>query len=324
MSSKHDKHAEAVIKRVSRKHEDDGHGGGWKVAFADFCLALMCLFMLLWVLSARDSERASQALAAGSTIEEGAGPQFGESMRSADGSLISREPVPATATGPAGDSAEPRPEKVEPVKRRYDTAAEQEDLSQLLKQLSAESGLAGNLMTDITPQGLRVMLHDTERRGMFKLGSAVPSERFSELLRRMGPLFAQIENQMLIVGHTDALQYASAGTSGQSNWSLSSNRAMVARAHLLAGGMPTQSVLQVVGMAERAPIDAVRPTAAVNRRIELLIMTTSQARATAAMFGVPGEVKPLTEGVDTALPEREALRDLRHRLSEGGPAAAGR
>lgn len=322
--SKHDKHEEAVIKRVSRKHDDDGHGGGWKVAFADFCLALMCLFMLLWVLSARDSERASQALAAGSQLDEGAGPNMGESMRSADGSLISREPVPATATGPAGESAEQRREPAEPVKRRYDTAADQEDLSQLLKQLSEQSGLAGNLMTAITPQGLRVMLHDTDRRGMFKLGSAVPSERFSELLRRMGPLFARIENQMLIVGHTDSLQYSHAGPTGQSNWSLSSNRAMVARAHLLAGGMPGESILQVVGMADRAPVDAGHPSAAVNRRIELLILTTSQARATAAMFGVPGERVPLTDGVDSTLPEREALQQLRNRLSEGAPAAAGR
>jgi chemotaxis protein MotB len=63
----------------------------------------------------------------------------------------------------------------------------------------------------ITPYGLRVMLHDTDRQGMFVRGSAVPTDRFRKLLRKMGPLFAQMENQMLIVGHTDSLQYADTG-----------------------------------------------------------------------------------------------------------------
>ena len=57
--SKADKHEATVIKRVSRAHDDDGHGGAWKVAFADFCLALMCLFLVMWVLAARNQERAA-------------------------------------------------------------------------------------------------------------------------------------------------------------------------------------------------------------------------------------------------------------------------
>ena len=41
----HDKKTETVVKRSSRRHDDDAHGGAWKVAFADFSLALMCLFL---------------------------------------------------------------------------------------------------------------------------------------------------------------------------------------------------------------------------------------------------------------------------------------
>jgi chemotaxis protein MotB len=40
-----------IVKRVSRKGHDEAHGGAWKVAFADFMLALMCLFLVLWVLA---------------------------------------------------------------------------------------------------------------------------------------------------------------------------------------------------------------------------------------------------------------------------------
>jgi len=47
-----------IIKRSSRKHHDAVHGGAWKVAFADFTLAMMALFMVLWIMgSVTEEER---------------------------------------------------------------------------------------------------------------------------------------------------------------------------------------------------------------------------------------------------------------------------
>lgn len=46
---------------VIKKIEDDGghghHGGGWKVAYADFMTAMMAFFLLLWILAASDEEK---------------------------------------------------------------------------------------------------------------------------------------------------------------------------------------------------------------------------------------------------------------------------
>jgi chemotaxis protein MotB len=127
---------------------------------------------------------------------------------------------------------------------------------------------------------------------------------------------------MLIVGHTDSLQYADTSHSAFSNWNLSSNRAMSARAQLLAGSMPADSVLQVVGMADRAPLDTKHASAGVNRRIELLILTKNQAAAVANMFGMPGEREALGPDADTELPEsdkdKSELRQLRDKLLPGG------
>nr|WP_275405058.1 OmpA family protein [Crenobacter caeni] len=148
---------------------------------------------------------------------------------------------------------------------------------------------------------------------MFELGSAKTTPRFKALLGEMGAMFARIDNQLMIVGHTDALQYRAREGATFSNWALSGNRALAARADLLAGGMPEQAVLQVVGMAERAPLDPARPTAPLNRRIELLVLTGKQAGAISAMFGpqspTPAQDKSL---VLPAAGEVEALRgDLR-------------
>lgn len=41
-----------IIRRQIKKHHAGHHGGAWKVAFADFTLAMMALFMTLWIRTA--------------------------------------------------------------------------------------------------------------------------------------------------------------------------------------------------------------------------------------------------------------------------------
>jgi chemotaxis protein MotB len=325
------KNADAIIKRVPRRRESEefGTSGAWKVAFADFCLALLCLFLVLWLLAARQQEALQDLLkaAGGNLIDDGRG-RMAESMGGPRGSLISREPLPSDGNalaprrrGAGGDDLPSRPRNVRVSKTLYETNADMAELGRLFAQFGAEAGLAANIQSIITPYGLRVLLHDTEKQGMFERGSAQPSDRFKALLQQLGPLFAQIENQMLIVGHTDSLPYRDSSPAGLSNWALSSERAMAARRYLLEGGMPADSVLQVVGLADRAPLNTRDTTAHENRRIELLILTKRQARSISAMFGAPDETQPWIEGVETALPDREDILALRGGLGVPGAVA---
>lgn len=324
MSAAREKHHDAIVKRVSRKHDEDEHGGAWKVAFADFCLALMCLFLVLWVLAARNAERSEEVLrtTGGKLFDEGAGTKI-QSITTARGSLIQREPIPSQGDSLQARKAFTNGENGPPdwtpghtySRTRYESPADLQQLSSVLARLSDEAGLASNLQTVVTPYGLRVMLHDTDKQGMFERGSAFPTERFRRLLRKMGPVFARMENQMLVVGHTDATPFSDGDFGPVSNWTLSNNRAIAARYHLMQGGMPVTSTLQVVGMADRAPLNPNDGKADVNRRIELLILTSEQARNIAAMFGVPGAVLPLLPGVDSTVPERSALSTLRDALT---------
>lgn len=321
MLKPHDKHEQAIVKRGGRKHDEEAHGGAWKVAFADFCLALLSLFLVLWLMAAREQQSMKEIMldSHGGGHSEGQGVKP-ETMGGPRGSLIERIPLPHSGSADSGtkhlgsgadQSSAPKP------KVSYETKADLESLARALSKLSNEAGLSSNLQSVVTPYGLRVMLHDTDRQGMFVRGSSVPTDRFRRLLREMGPLFAQMENQMLIVGHTDSLKYANTGYDGFSNWTLSSNRAMAARANLLAGSMNPESVLQVVGMADRAPLDAQNAAAGINRRIELLVLTHGQAASVAAMFGMAGATAPLANGVETTLPADSVLQQLREKL---GPA----
>jgi chemotaxis protein MotB len=311
-AKKGDKHEETIVKRGGGKHHDDEHGGAWKVAFADFCMALMALFLMLWLIAAREASALKNIVRENTSagLIQGSGGKH-EIAGNPSGSVIERFPLPRANGGAQGPDSGG---KATSARTRYESPSELAALAHALQQMSADAGLASNLATVITPEGLRVMLHDTDRQGMFVRGSPILVDRFSKLLRAMAPLFEKMENQMLIVGHTDALQYTSKDPNSYSNWSLSAHRALAARSQLLIGGMQKESVLQVVGMADRAPVDAAKPDAAVNRRIELLILTTKQAAAVVAMFGTPAQTEELSKDVSITKPGEDALKELRSQL----------
>ena len=47
-------HPEIIIVKRHASHEDEHHGGAWKIAFADFMTAMMAFFLVLWIISATD------------------------------------------------------------------------------------------------------------------------------------------------------------------------------------------------------------------------------------------------------------------------------
>lgn len=288
-----------IVKRASRRQEDEGHGGAWKVAFADFCLALLCLFLVLWLLASRNSERMQVVLqnAGANLIEDGQGLTNSLAAGSR-GSMIERHPVPARSEDPSAGDPQHGSTDARVGRPSLDSPEQLQALARRIAGLAAEEGLQGHLRTAVTPQGLRLQLHDTEASGMFERGSAQPAAPLRALLRKLGPMLAEIRNQLLIVGHTDATMYQDKGPGAFTNWALSSHRAMAARHELLAGGMPESSVLQVSGMADAAPLDALHPTAAVNRRIELMLLTSAQAQSIAALYGPAGLRDPALDPAD--------------------------
>ena len=46
-----------IIKKLEDDGHDGHHGGGWKVAYADFMTAMMAFFLMLWILAASDEEK---------------------------------------------------------------------------------------------------------------------------------------------------------------------------------------------------------------------------------------------------------------------------
>ncbi|GLS31319.1 chemotaxis protein MotB [Mesorhizobium albiziae] len=57
-----ERHEIVIVRRHLGDHDEDHHGGVWKIAFADFMTAMMCFFLVMWLINAaNDQTKASIA-----------------------------------------------------------------------------------------------------------------------------------------------------------------------------------------------------------------------------------------------------------------------
>jgi flagellar motor protein MotB len=54
-----EKKAQIVIKKVKKGGHGGAHGGAWKVAYADFVTAMMCFFLVMWLMGADEETKQS-------------------------------------------------------------------------------------------------------------------------------------------------------------------------------------------------------------------------------------------------------------------------
>ncbi|VVD71378.1 chemotaxis lafU protein [Pandoraea horticolens] len=285
--------------RRSRFAQEE-HSGAWKVAFADLCLVLMCLFVVMWILERRVFEAPSPADSQATSTQQPAWTSSSSTSAS-----------PSDAQQLAGETAREFP------RGQFESPADMARLAAAVQQLSEIAKLSDHVSTAITPDGLRVRLADSDERGMFERGSAVPSPGARALLTRIGGLLSGVENSLMIVGHTDAVRYRTTAADGYTNWHLSSERALAARTALVAGGLELDRVLMAVGMADHAPLLPDDPVAAANRRIEFVVLTKARAMQMAQMFSAPHAGEMVLSGQNAAADATE-IATLPARLTNDG------
>lgn len=313
-----------IIKRRKRQKSKGSHGGAWKVAFADFTLAMMALFMVLWILQIADQQERTLIVQylKGDMFSEGSINPFdlsqSPSMIDLQGSVALQQAIiPATGTGveragqamhnhiPAGEDnpkAGKGPELNSLVPGQFETQSQLEFLAREVNKITAEVNLSANVEVNIVPQGVRILVHDNIHQFMFTRGSSDMKPYFEDLLLALGPLLGKVENKISISGHTDSTPYAGKTFT---NWELSSKRALLARRVLEYGGVNRDQVIQVTGMADQVPYFAEDPAAAANRRIEMLVLTTSAESQIREMAGLPS-IKP---DVDPRLTEAQNMAE---------------
>lgn len=177
------------------------------------------------------------------------------------------------------------------------------EVEEMAQALSANS----NVVLEVVPQGLRILLQDSMDNYMFQRGSSTLTPFFEDMLYELAPILGQIRNRLVISGHTDNTHFHS---SAYSNWELSGDRALVARQFLVDSGLPETNVLQVAAMAERMLLDEQDPRNGQNRRIELMILTPEADAQLAMLFGKGGSGAPEGKAIQQAHQYAEANRPV--------------
>ena len=290
-----------VIRRRAKKNDEPLHSGAWKVAFADFTLAMMALFMVLWVVQAmKAEEEAEKFRLLGSPIWEGGVGVFDGASQDVVEAVSPPPPVVPLAQERVRRTDDPT------VHLGQVDMAQLKELAALMSELAVEASAESNLLIEVVPQGLRILIRDDQNRFMFQRGSATLTEHFHGLLKRLSAVLSRVDNKLIISGHTDATPYR--GDSRYNNWNLSGDRALRARNVLVEAGLPTGNILQVAAQADRMLLLPEQPTSGANRRIELLLLTSHAEGLYQELFGDgSAQVHISEQGADyrsdSALPE---------------------
>ena len=264
----------AIIVRRSRRQQHEHHGGAWKIALADFMTALMALFLVLWILST-----ASPAELQG--LAEYFRTPLKVAMTSGDRDSSSTSVIPGGGADPVhSDGEQARIDlrrQSRPAEERQRFIDMRRSMENVIESNPNLRDMRQQMRFEMTPDGLRVQLMDTQEKPMFELGSDRLSKGMREVLSSLAPILNEVPNSLSISGHTDSLRYAG-GDTGYSNWELSADRANASRRALVEAGLDPDKLLRVTGMGDRVPVPGSNPGDPVNRRITLEVLTDQAAR----------------------------------------------
>ncbi len=285
------------IKRV-KTGAGGHHGGAWKVAYADFVTAMMAFFLVMWLVTAVSKEQRAAifdyfknpSMEPGKSVKPAPGQMgpggastspinLGGGLDAPKSSLQKTEKIGATVmTAPASPidikTEEEKAAQAEELKKLLEQKqldALMQDLKEAINKSQALQPFKDQLLLDITPEGLRIQIIDSQNRPMFDIGSARLKPYTTGILHMVTGYLKTVPNRISVTGHTDTTPYA--GISGITNWDLSAQRANAARRAMEESGLPTEQISRVVGLASSVLFDRDNPRGAVNRRISIVVLT---------------------------------------------------
>ena len=240
-----------IIKRGKRsKHR--AHSSAWKIAFADFTLSMMAVFLVLWVVSMSTTDE-QQEIAKYFNDPGGYYDSKGyESVIDFGGGINDNSMVPDMGNIVA------TPE--------WSLYLDMEDagFSAILDEFH------NNITLKRISIGVQINISEDYGNSMFRSGGKSLEPYYEDLLLAMAPYLETTKRPIAISGHSDSTPYSSGY--GKDNWELSSQRANEARKTLLYGGLPSDRIVRLSAKADTQLLYPDAPTDPRNRRIEIVVM----------------------------------------------------
>ncbi len=329
-----------IIRKIEVIEGGGHHGGGWKVAYADFMTAMMAFFLLLWILSSSDEQKlrgiaeyfTNATMPGGSGVLDGATLGPPGTLTASNGTIVARgselgkidDPTPAqweirnvtqtsvpaetqvgtnegTHENPAGGAPSEQEGADTATGAGQQAAGEfagavdsdhiegekawfgdlERDIVQAMQNNPDLKPLMQNVVFEETPQGLRIQVVDQEGKPMFASGRADMLRTTDTLLSTLGQSLSELENKLVISGHTDSVPFSNNGS--YDNWDLSSDRAHATRRVFEDSGVASDRIIRVSGMAASDPLRADDPKHASNRRVSILVQFNESTKPNAAV-----------------------------------------
>jgi len=299
-----DKKQPIIVKRI-KKGGHGHHGGAWKVAFADFAVAMMAFFMVMWLLGSVPTETLggisdyfeNVSLTEGQAVVPSAGMS---GPGGASTSMIDMGGMMDIAKGEGDKINQQNKSETETiVESDADTAAamkaEQEEkqrLNELMKDMvdaigknKALSPFKDQLLLQVTAEGLQIQIIDEENRAMFDSGGSNIKNHMRKILHEIAGFLDTVPNRVSVSGHTDASPFTA--REDYSNWELSADRANSARRALEESGLSSEKVGRVEGLAASNLFNKAEPFSKSNRRISILVMNKKTEAAVTGLVEDP-------------------------------------
>jgi chemotaxis protein MotB len=242
-----------VIKKKGHPHAGH-HGGAWKVAYADFVTAMMCFFLVMWIVGQSNPMKAGVAgyFRDPGVFDRGTGGAAG---------IMPGAPKGVTAAVPA-----PTQSDVAVAKDVLEQAAAR--VREAIEALPDFANIKDQVQIEVTDEGLRIELVDTSKESFFEVGRSELRGQTTELLGVIARELGKLPNRIALEGHTDSRLYSRGADYG--NWELSTERANAARRAMERQLTPNQ-IDGVRGYADTKLHYAVDPLDARNRRISIVV-----------------------------------------------------
>jgi len=235
-----------------RRHKAGHHGGGWKVAYADFVTSMMALFLVLWLVgSDTETKLAVQRYFRGEITQQGK-----------NGTQEYAKPEPFQTK--INDKVSKDLIEEQTMKR---------ELEKLREQLN-NSSQDGNdqIRYEFIADGVRITVIDSSSKPFFEPGTAKLTYYGEWVLKSTAWYLDRFPFMLEVEGHTQKGAEAANASApdGAQGWDLSTSRAVAARDVLQSAGLQPDRFWRVIGYSDRIPLDGTKPEAEENRRITIV------------------------------------------------------
>jgi chemotaxis protein MotB len=269
-------------RKKHEEHEEHENHERWLVSYADMMTLLMVLFVVMFAMSTVEQKKFN-------ALKSGLAAGFGQSTSILDGSssildqpgTSSVEPInpkavqdnPAVQEAAETAVAEARMRANQRAYAEAEAEADRlQDLEALVHRALAKRGLADDVRTALDGRGLTLSL--VSRHIVFESNLASLTPRGHHILETLAPVLHELENDLLIEGHTN--QAPGRPEFYASDWDLSSARAITVLRWLNERERIPEGRLAAVGYGHVKPlVDPRKPGSQdVNKRVDIVVLST--------------------------------------------------